>query len=211
MTFLGLAAPRSTERFGERVNRSQDADRSLKSSREEATAVEWAPGPAVTAHPVVGDRRSLLSNYCVAVGMKRRSRVVFIVSMALVALVGIVGGLRVWYVLNQREKTDAAFAAMRVIDRRVDLQSVVPVAKRTESGVEVRPWGDGPGPNIHYSIDASETPDWRVRVDRAMEKAGFGPDETAWTTQVRGWPVGITISNPSNRNGNTAGLDIFTS
>jgi hypothetical protein len=144
------------------------------------------------------------------VGMRRRTRVVLIVSMTVVALVGAAGGVRVWDDANQREKTAEAFAAMRVVDRRINLPNVIPEARRTESGVEVRPLGEGPGPDITYSFNASATPDWRGRIDRAMDRAGYGSEGEPWMTRVHGWPVDVSTTDPSVESGGTAYLVIST-
>ncbi|WP_146243993.1 hypothetical protein [Curtobacterium sp. MCBD17_013] len=140
-------------------------------------------------------------------GMRTRSRVLLIVSVVLVVLAlvgGAVVGVKAWYAHDQREKTAAAFAAMPVVDRRIDIQSVIPGAKRRESGVAVRL--EGPGPVVSYSFKVSATPDWKACIDQAMERAGYGRVGDPWTIQVRDLVVTVTTSDPSAGNGGTAFL-----
>jgi hypothetical protein len=142
--------------------------------------------------------------------MRRRTRNALLAPIVLVALLGAVAGVRVWFEANQREKTAEAFAAMRVVDRQIDLRTVIPDARRTENGVEVRPLGDGPAPDITYSFAASATPDWKTRIDEAMEQAGYGSVGGPWTIQVHDWPVGVSTTGPNADNGGTAYLVITT-
>ncbi|PYY40879.1 hypothetical protein DEJ32_05840 [Curtobacterium sp. MCPF17_046] len=144
-------------------------------------------------------------------GMRRRTRIVLVASIALLTIVGAAVGVRVWFDTNQREKTDAAFTAMRVVDQRIDLRSVIPDARRTETGVAVRPLGAGPGPSINYAFDAAATPDWKARVGKRMEAAGFGENGEPWFTQVGDEPVSVTMSGATAGGGGPVYLVMSTS
>jgi hypothetical protein len=122
-------------------------------------------------------------------GMKRVRRRLLVAAVVVVALVAAVAGFQSWSAANQRARTAAAFAVLDTADRRIDLRHVFPDAKRSESGVEVRLLGEGPGPVVSYSFSASSTPDWKTRLNQAMERAGYGSDGEPWIFPIRGWSV----------------------
>jgi hypothetical protein len=146
---------------------------------------------------------------CGLMGMKRRARVLLITSTVIVALLALVGGFGIWSAVNQREKTAAAFAVLDTADRRIDLRHVFPNAHRSKSGVEVRPLGEGPGPVISYSFAASSIPDWKMRLDDAMKRAGHS-GEAPWIFQIHGWSVIVLAADADVESGGRVYVTIST-
>jgi hypothetical protein len=142
-------------------------------------------------------------------GMKRRARVLLVTSTVIVALLALVCGYEIWSAVNQREKTAAAFAVLDTADRRIDLRHVFPNAKRSKSGVEVRPLGEGPGPVVSYSFAASSTPDWKMRLNEAMNRAGYSGEEP-WIFQNHGWSVVVLAADPDVDSGGRVYVTIST-
>ncbi|AMM19741.1 hypothetical protein AX769_05750 [Frondihabitans sp. PAMC 28766] len=122
-------------------------------------------------------------------------------SIIAVVLVALVSGYRVWSNVNERTQTAAAFSALRIVDKRIDLPSEIPDTTRTESGLAVRRGGSGNGPTIVYSFAAADTPDWEARFHAAMYRAGYGKGDEPWSLRVRGYDVTVLSAGPDDSNG----------
>lgn len=142
-------------------------------------------------------------------GMGRRPRGLLITASVILALLAPVGGFEVWSAVNQREQTAAAFAVLDTADRRLDFRQIFPNAHRSQTGVEVRTLGEGPGPVVSYSFAASSVADWKMRLDAAMIRAGYGGDEP-WVFQIHGWSVIVVASDPDVESGGRVTVTIST-